>query len=100
MVAETPRIVPIERAEVAERDDSLLVDASEILRQKWQLSGIATVGGASVMILSDRHDKTIRRISAKDDLDGWTVAEAGPNYAVFSQKGERVRLVLHEDAVD
>lgn len=100
MVAETPRIVPIERAEVAERDDSLLVDASEILRQKWQLSGIATVGGASVMILSDRHDKTIRRISAKDDLDGWTVAEAGPNYAVFSQKGQRVRLVLNEDAVD
>jgi hypothetical protein len=74
-------------------------DAGDQLRQKWRLSGIARIGGVSVMILSGRHDKTIRRVSAKDDFDGWTVMDAGSNYAVFSQKGEEVRLELNEQAV-
>jgi hypothetical protein len=51
------------------------------------------------MILSDRHDKSSRRVSAKDDLDGWVVVDAGSNYAVFSQGGEEVRLVMNEEAM-
>ncbi len=87
-----------EPADVVFPDESAKVDAGEKLRQKWQLSGVAKIGGASVMILSDRHDKSIRRISAKDDLNGWTVTDVGSNYAVFSQNGEEVRLVLNEEA--
>lgn len=88
-----------EPAEVVLPDETVMVDPSEKLRQKWQLSGIAKIGGASVMILSDRYDKTIRRISAKDDLNGWTVTDIGSNYAIFAQNGEEVRLVLNEEAV-
>ena len=72
-------------------------DAGEELRKRWQLDGIATVGGSSVMIVSDRNGKNIRRIGKKDDLDGWVVAHSGANYAVFSQEGEEVRLDLNDD---
>ena len=71
--------------------------ASEELRERWQLDGIAKVGDSSVMIVSDRHGKNIRRIGKKDDLDGWVVADSGANYAVFSQEGEEVRLELNDD---
>jgi chromosome partitioning protein len=71
--------------------------ASEELRERWQLDGIAKVGDSSVMIVSDRQGKNVRRIGAKDDLDGWTVADSGSNYAVFSQEGEEVRLVLNDE---
>ena len=50
------------------------------------------------MILSDRHGDTIRRIDAEGSLDGWRVADAGDDYAVFSQDDQEVRLVLNEEA--
>lgn len=76
------------------------VDASDELRQKWKLDGIARVGDSSTMIVSDRAGKIIRRIGAKDDLDGWTVADSGANYAVFSQEGEEVTFMLNEETAD
>jgi len=90
---------PPELADIALPDEPVMVDAGDKLRQKWQLSGVVKIGGDSVMILSDRHDDSSRRVSAKDDLDGWAVVDAGSNYAVFSQGGEEVRLVLNEEAV-
>jgi chromosome partitioning protein len=66
---------------------------------EWELSGVVQWEGTSMLILSDRHDRTTRRISRDADLDGWIVRDAGPDYAVFAQNGEEVRLVLHE-AVD
>lgn len=86
-------------AEAVMPEESVIISAREELRQKWQLSGVAKFGDASVVILSDRRAKTIRRIGAKDDLDGWTVTQAGSNYAVFSQNGEEVRLVLNEEVL-
>jgi chromosome partitioning protein len=80
-------------------DEPIMVDAGDKLRQKWQLSGIVKSDGTSVILLSDRHDRSTRRVSTKDDLDGWTVMDAGSNYAVFHQGGEKVRLVLNEKAV-
>ena len=77
--------------------DEIPADASDELRERWQLDGIAKVGDSSVMIVSDRESKNIRRIGAKDDLDGWTVADSGANYAVFSREGEEVRLDLNHD---
>lgn len=91
--------VPDEPAETVVSGEKVTVSASEELRRKWQLSGVAKFGDASVVILSDRRAKTIRRIGAKDDLDGWTVTDAGANYAVFSQQGEEVRLVLNEEVL-
>ena len=90
---------PPETADIALPDEYVMVDAGDKLRKKWQLSGIVEIGGTSVMILRDRHDKSSRRVSAKDDLDGWTVMDAGSNYAVFSQEGEEVRLVLNEETM-
>jgi hypothetical protein len=90
---------PPELADIALPDEPVIVDAGDKLRQKWRLSGILKIDGASVMILNDRHDKSSRRVSAKDDLDGWAVMDAGSNYAVFSQGGEEVRLVLNEETV-
>ena len=90
-------VIEDEPVDVLLPDEIVVADASEELRQKWQLSGIARVGESSVMILSGRKDNTVRRIGAKDDLDGWTVADAGANYAVFSQEGEEVRLVLNDE---
>jgi chromosome partitioning protein len=98
---------PVQLAEPAEldlldapstSDEPVVVDPSDGLRQKWQLSGIAKVGDSSVMILSDREGKTIRQINTNDTLDGWTVADAGADYAVFSQNDQEVRLVLNEEA--
>jgi chromosome partitioning protein len=90
---------PDEPGEVVLPDESVRVDAADELRQKWRLSGIlASADGAISMILSDRHEKTSRRLSTEDDLDGWSVVATGSNYAVFSQKDEEVRLVLGEEA--
>ncbi len=86
-----------EPADVVVPEEIMVADASEELRQKWQLSGVAKVGDSSVMIVRDRQGKNIRRIAAKDDLDGWTVTDAGVDYAVFSHEGEKVRLVLNDE---
>jgi len=90
--------VPAAPVEVVLPDKPVSADTAETLREKWRLSGIARVDGADVVILSERHAKTTRSVQAQDDLDGWTVMDAGPDYAVFSQKGEEVRLVLNEES--
>ena len=78
-------------------DQPVAVTASEELRRKWQLDGIARVGDSSVVIVSDRQGQNTRRIRTGDDLEGWTVADSGANFAVFSQEGEEARLVLNDD---
>jgi chromosome partitioning protein len=78
-------------------DESPTVSARDALRQKWELSGIVQWDGPSVLILNDRDDHTTRRISSGADLDGWVITETGPNYAVFAQNGEKVRLALQEN---
>ena len=78
-------------------EKSLAVGASATLRQKWQLSGVAHGEGSNVLILKDRFEHTTQLINEGVDLDGWVVKDSGPNYAVFVQNGEEVRLVLNED---
>ena len=80
----------------ATSDQPVAASASEKLRQKWQLDGIAKVGDSSVVIVSDRQGRNIRRIRTGDQLEGWTVADSGANFAVFSQEGEEARLVLND----
>ncbi len=77
---------------------SLQASAGARLQEKWQLNGIASWGGSSVLILEDRQDNSIRRINGDVELDGWSVSDFGSDYAVFAQNGEEVRLVLNEDS--
>ena len=88
--------VPDSPTKVVLPDKTVSVAEAEELRQKWRLSGVARVDGAGIAILSDRHDKTTRHVGPQDDLDGWTVMDAGSDYALFSRKGDEVRLVLNE----
>ena len=96
---ETVHEAPVENVVDPVPDEMPVISAPDKLRQKWELSGVVQWEGTSMLILSDRHDRTTRRISRDADLDGWTVRDSGPDYAVFAQNGEEVRLVLHE-AVD
>jgi len=71
----------------------------EMLRNRWQLRGVAQRSESGVLILRDRVEDTSRRISDDADLDGWVVQDFGADYAVFAQDGEEVRLVLNEEIV-
>ena len=96
----TTSIEPAEPTEfVIEKlpEKSLALSAGARFKQKWQLSGVAHWDGPSVVILQDRIDYTTRRINGDVDLNGWIVRDSGPDYAVFAQNGEEVRLVLNED---
>ena len=82
---------------VAELPEKVMaVSAGQKLKDKWQLSGVTQWGGSSVLILRDRIENTSRRINEDVDLDGWIVRGLGPDYAVFAQNGEEVRLILDE----
>lgn len=72
-------------------------DAAASLRDRWQLSGIVHKGEASVLLLSDRKENKTRHVNVGGEFDGWTVKNTGTDYAVLTQNGEDVRLVLSED---
>lgn len=75
-------------------------DVRAQFREKWQLSGVAQSDGDSIVLLSQRDDATTHRIRTGTELDGWTVKDAGPDYAVFARNDSEVRLVLHEQRTD
>ena len=87
---------PDKRTQVVLLDESPMVNVGDKLRRKWRLSGVANVDGSSVLILSDRRDKTTRWVSVDGDVDGWTVTAAGTNYGVFARNGREARLDLNE----
>jgi hypothetical protein len=87
---------PNKRTQVVLLDESPMVNGGDKLIGKWRLSGVAKVDGSSVLILSDRRDKTTRWVSVDDDIDGWTVTAAGTNYGVFARNGREARLDLNE----
>jgi len=96
---ETVREPPGEPVVEPVPEEPPVLSARDQLREQWELSGVVQWEGSSVLILSDRYDNTTRKISKDAGLDGWTVRDSGPDYAVFAQNGEEVRLVLHE-AID
>jgi len=69
---------------------------AELMREKWQLSGIARAGETNVVLLMDRSDLSTRRAVSNMDIDGWRVAETGSDYAVLRHGAEEVRLQLNE----
>lgn len=78
-------------------DDPL---TASVMREKWQLSGVARSGGTDIVLLMDRSDLSTRRAKSDAAIDGWRVAETGPDYAVLRHGDEVVRLELNESTLD
>ena len=89
-------VEPIERRVV--REEPATVSAADAMQQRWQLTGVVSANGARVLMLNDRQEAGTVHLGADDKLDGWTVKDAGPNFAVLVQGEEEVRLVLNEDS--
>ena len=70
------------------------VPAGDAVLETWQLKGVAKIDGNSVVFLRDRRTDSTRQVVAGGDVDGWTVSDAGSDYAVLAQDGEQVRLEL------
>ena len=99
VLTESILTAPVEPVDIDIPEDSQEVSLGETLRDNWQLTGIASADGSNILMLSNRSDNTTRRVSEDIDLDGWTVTDAGRDYAVLVQNGERVRLVLNDEDV-
>ncbi len=89
-------VEPIERR--GSRGEPAEVSKADALQQRWQLTGVVSANGARVLMLSDREEAGTVHLSGDGNLDGWTVKDAGPNFAVLIQGEEEVRLVLHDDS--
>ena len=88
---------PIERRVVAEAvEPAPQLSAGEAMQERWQLTGVVSANGSRVLILSDRHEDVTVRLRSEDQIDGWTVKDAGPNYAVLGQGEDEVRFVLSQ----
>ena len=98
VLAESFLTTPDEPVDVDTPEESQEVRLGDTLRNNWQLSGIAKAGRSNILMLSNRSDNTTRRVSEDLDLDGWTVTDAGRDYAVLVRNGEQVRMVLNEEA--
>jgi hypothetical protein len=98
VLTESSLTAPDEPVDVDIPEESQELSSGDALRNNWQLSGIAKAGGSNILMLSNRSDNTTRRVSEDVDLDGWTVTDAGRDYAVLVQNGEHVRMVLNEEA--
>jgi chromosome partitioning protein len=88
---------PIEPVEVESSGKFVRADTSSELTRNWKLNGVASIDGATVMLLRDRRDNSVRSVDAGAELDGWGVVDAGADYAVFERNGEEVRLVMKDD---
>jgi chromosome partitioning protein len=89
-------VEPIERR--VSQEEPATVSAADAMQQRWQLTGVVSANGARVLMLNDRQEAGSVRLSGDDDLDGWTVKDSGPDFAVLVQGEDEVRLVLNEDA--
>ncbi len=87
-------VAPIERR-VAEQpvQDS----AANELRDRWQLTGVVSANGERVLVLNDRHEAATVRLRSDGNLDGWSVREAGADYAVLVQGEDEVHFALNQD---
>jgi hypothetical protein len=90
--------LPVDHTAMIE-EETPLVSARNKLQRRWELSGVVQWDGSSLLIINDRYDQTTRRISKGVELDGWIITDTGPDYAVFAQNGEEVRLALHKKTV-
>ena len=89
-------VEPIERR-VVEAEPPVPSDSSTPT-ERWQLTGVVSANGARVFMLNDRQEEATVHLRSDGDLDGWTVKDSGPDFAVLAQGDDEIRLVLNEDA--
>lgn len=87
-------VEPIERRVVEEPPEST---ARGTLQERWQLTGVVSANGDRVFMLNDREEDATVHLSSDGDLDGWTIKDSGPDFAVLVQGEDEIRLVLNED---
>jgi chromosome partitioning protein len=73
-------------------------NASLVLRDKWQVSGIVHAGKSSVLLVKERNGSETHQVGVNGEFDGWTVTQMGEDFAVLAQNGEEVRLLLSEES--
>ncbi|HSN50983.1 MAG TPA: ParA family protein [Woeseiaceae bacterium] len=88
-------VAPIERR-VA--DEPVQDSAADELRDRWQLTGVVSANGERVLVLNDRQEAATVRLQSNGSLDGWSVREAGPDYAVLVQGEDEVHFALNQDS--
>jgi len=94
---ERAAVLPVEALAAAPDAAPQEADLQDQFRQKWLLSGVARSDGDSVLLLSQRDDRTTHRIRAGNDFDGWRVTDAGADYAIFTQNESEVRLEVPDE---
>ena len=96
------RSTPVEpiarRVEEEPEPEPASAPAGAALRDRWQLTGVVSANGDRVLMLNDREEEATVRLSTDGKLDGWTVKDAGPDYAVLVQGDDEVRLLLNDDS--
>jgi chromosome partitioning protein len=78
-------------------EESAQESAAEALRDRWQLTGVVSANGVRVLILNDRHENATVRLQFDGILEGWSVKDAGRDYAVLVQGEDEVRFALNQD---
>jgi len=87
-------VEPIERRVVEEPQESTAGGAAQ---ERWQPTGVVSANGDRVFMLNDREEDATVHLSSDGDLDGWTIKDSGPDFAVLVQGEDEIRLVLNED---
>gem|GEM_PF-82565 len=67
---------------------------------RWQLAGVVQNGGARVLLLNDLSNDTTVSLNVDNQVDGWSVAHSGRDYAVLRQGTNEVRLALYEETTE
>jgi chromosome partitioning protein len=88
---------PVQQLAQEAADDTTRDNAAEALRDRWQLTGVVSANGARVLVLNDREEDATVRLHSDGSLDGWSVKDAGPNYAVLVQGEDEVHFALNQD---
>ena len=79
-------------------DEPVQDSAADELRDRWQLTGVVSANGERVLVLNDRHEAATVRLQSDGSLDGWSVKDAGPDYAVLVQGEDEVHFALNQDS--
>jgi chromosome partitioning protein len=89
---------PVEPIERRAAEEPPRTSARNALQERWQLTGVVSANGARVFMLNDSEEEATVRLSSDGELDGWTIKDSGPDFAVLVQGEEEVLLVLNEGA--
>ena len=67
---------------------------------RWRLKGVVQNGDTRVLVLNDQSKDSTVNLSVDAEVDGWSVADSGSNFAVLRHDDREVRLALNEEQVN